>query len=88
MTTTYRRSPAAIWRASGSWFVAAVAPNAPTRMVGSAGLVWQQLASPASLDDIVEGLAAVTGGEATVIRADVQALLAELVPLGLVEVLK
>lgn len=88
MTPTYRRSPASIWRSSGNWLVAAVAPNAPTRMVGSAGLVWQQLAAPASLDDIVEGLAAVTGSEVTVIRADVRALLAELVPLGLVEVLE
>lgn len=82
----YRRSPAAIWRSSSTLLVAAVPPHPPTRMSGSAGLVWQRLAQPTTIDAIVAALAAETGGPADTIRADVESLLEALRPLGLVEV--
>ena len=85
MTVHYRRSPAAIWRASDRLLVAAVPPNAPTRMSGSASLVWRHLERAVGLDELVNRLAGETGSEQAVIRADVEALLAALAPLGLVE---
>mgnify|MGYP000978238507 CR=1 FL=1 len=88
MSTTYRRSPAAIWRASEQLLVAAVPPDAPTRMAGSASLVWQWLARPITLDDLVGALVEHTGVDAGVIQRDVQGLLDALVPLRLVEVME
>lgn len=85
MTTRYRRSPAAIWRASAQVLVAAVPPNAPTRMAGSAALVWRYLEDAVGVEELAGFLAAATGSEAGVVHADVQALLDALVPLGLVE---
>ncbi|MDO8362944.1 MAG: PqqD family protein [Actinomycetota bacterium] len=82
----YRRSPRAIWRASANLLVAAVPPAAPTRIVGSAAMVWNHLAAPVGIDELVAELAAVSGSSAAAIRADVESLLAALVPLGLVEV--
>jgi hypothetical protein len=81
----YRRSSAAIWRASNRLLVAAVPPNAPTRMSGSAALVWHHLADEIEFDELVGLLAEVTGAGPDQIAPDVQRLLDELVPLGLVE---
>ena len=85
MTVRYRRSPAAIWRASDRLLVAAVPPNAPTRMSGSASLVWRHLECAVGLDELANRLAGETGGEPAAIRADVRDLLDALLPLGLVE---
>lgn len=84
--TEYRRSPRAVWRASTAVLVAAVPPNSPTRVVGSAALVWSHLADPITLDELVERLARATGAAGATVRGDVAALLAQLEPLGLVEV--
>lgn len=85
---TYRRAPAAVWRSSRQFLVAAVPPAPPTRVAGSAGLVWAQLAEPVSLDELVARLLRVaTAVPAVQLRTDVAALLAQLEPLGLVEVL-
>lgn len=85
MSVRYRRSPAAIWRASTHLLVAAVPPNPPTRMSGSAPLVWQHLAVAIELDELANRLAAETGSDPVAIRTDVQSLVDALVPLGLVE---
>jgi hypothetical protein len=84
--TTYQRSPRAIWRATQQLLVAAVPPNPPTRIVGSAALVWAHLAEPTTLDALVDRLSVEVSAPADALRADVQALLAQLEPLGLVEV--
>jgi hypothetical protein len=83
---TYRRAPGAIWRATGHFLVAALPPASPTRVAGSAALVWTQIAEPLTLDEIVGRLADAAGAPAAQVRHDVEALFAELVPLGLVEV--
>lgn len=85
MTARYRRSPAAIWRASERLLVAAVPPQAPTRMSGSAALVWRHLDTVVDLDELTGRLSSATGGDPALIRADVEGLLEALVPLGLVE---
>jgi len=84
-TATYRRSPRAIWRASSQLLVVAVPPGAPTRIAGSAALVWAQMAQPVTIDELVARLAVSTTVPAAAIRADVTAMLTELMPLGLVE---
>lgn len=84
--TIYQRAPRAIWRATQQLLVAAVPPNAPTRIVGSAALVWAHLTEPTTLDALVDRLSAEVSASADALRADVQALLAQLEPLGLVEV--
>lgn len=83
---TYRRAPAAVWRASRQFLVAAVPPAPPTRVSGSASLVWAHLAEPVTIDDLVAQLNAVVDAPAEQLRANVEALLAQLQPLGLVEV--
>lgn len=85
MSARYRRSPAAIWRASAQVLVAAVPPNAPTRLSGSAPLVWRHLEAPIDLDDLAHLLARQTGADSAAIRADVQSMIEALLPLGLVE---
>ncbi|MEQ1701405.1 MAG: PqqD family protein [Ilumatobacteraceae bacterium] len=85
MSARYRRSPAAIWRASERVLVAAVSPNPPTRMAGSAPLVWRHLAVGIELDELADRLSVETGSDPEVIRADVASLLDALIPLGLVE---
>lgn len=82
----YRRSPHAVWRASASFLVAAVPPHPPTRVGGSASAVWALLAEPSSVDDVVQLLVAATGAPRDQVHSDVAALVADLLPLGLVEV--
>lgn len=65
--------------------VAAVPPHPPTRVAGSAALVWSHLAHPITIDQLVDRLARVTGARHEAVRLDVSALLAQLEPLGLVE---
>lgn len=84
--TTYRRSRLAIWRATQQLLVAAVPPNPPTRIAGSAAAVWAHLAEPTTIDELVARLADEVGVPADGLRADVEALLAQLEPLGLLEV--
>lgn len=82
----YRRAPQAVWRATGSFVVAAVPPNEPTTIGGSAPLVWAALAAPQSIDQLAAELAAATGASPADVRRDLTDLIAALVPLGLVEV--
>lgn len=86
--SAYRRSPRAVWRASTGMLVAAVPPNPPTRIAGSAALVWGQLAEPVTLDELVDRLAHQTRVAGETLRPDVAALLAQLQPLGLVEAVR
>lgn len=81
----YRRNPAAIWRASASFLVAAVPPLPPTRVSGSAGLVWSLLDEPLTTEEIVAKLVAATGADAAIVRGDTESLFDDLVPMGLIE---
>lgn len=82
----YQRAERAIWRSSQTFLVAAVPPAAPTRVTGSAAHVWAALAEPATLDDLAAIISAAIGVAPEQVRADVSALVEQLVPLGLVEV--
>ena len=82
----YQRSPRAVWRATSSFLVAAVPPHPPSRVVGSASMVWSLLSVPRSEQELAELLAATVALPVQQVRADVSALIAQLLPLGLVEV--
>lgn len=86
MTGRVRRSPRAIWRASSQVLVAAVPPRSPTRVGGSAALVWRHLQEPVTLDELCELVAADAGVPTERVHADVVALIDQLLPLELVEV--
>ena len=83
--TRYQRSPHAVWRASASFLVAAVPPRPPTRIAGSASVVWALLAAPRTVDEVVRELTAVADTSPQQLHADVAALVAQLLPLHLVE---
>ena len=83
----YRRNPLAVWRASRWFLVAAVPPALPTRVGGSAAAVWHALAAEVTLAQLVQQVSAEVGAPADTIAADVRAMIDELVPLDLVEVL-
>ena len=82
----FQRSSCAVWRASERFLVAAVPPARPRSITGSAALVWAFLADPVSVDELVVRLADATEFDEHTIRADVVALLDQLVTLGLVDV--
>jgi len=84
--TRYQRSPQAVWRASASFLVGAVPPQPPTRIAGSASVVWALLAQPRTVQEMVHELIAVADAAPEQLHADVEALFSQLVPLGLVEV--
>ena len=81
----YRRNPAAVWRASHSFLVAAVPPRPPTTVVGSAAMVWVLLEQPLTLHEIVSRLVEASQADAATVRRDTETLVADLVPTGLVE---
>jgi len=82
----YQRSPHAVWRASSSFLVAAVPPHPPTRITGSASAVWALLAQPRTVDEVVHELSTIANAAPERLRADVADLVAQLLPLQLVEV--
>ncbi|HNJ97037.1 MAG TPA: PqqD family protein [Ilumatobacteraceae bacterium] len=86
----FRRHPAAVWRATEHFLVAAVPPAHPTRVVGSAGLVWKVLATPKSMEEIasevVASLGTVANLDRDVVAQDVRSLIDQLLAFGLVEV--
>lgn len=84
-TPRYRRHPAAVWRATQSFLVAAVPPAPPTRISGSAGAVWRELATPRTVEEVVAALAAALPTDGEAISADIESLVTELVRLGLAE---
>ena len=67
----YQRSPLAVWRATGSFLVAAVRPAPPRKITGSAALVWAALADATGIDELVVKLAGATDSADEAIRADV-----------------
>jgi len=81
----FRRAPGAIWRATPRLLVAALPPAAPTVVGGSAAAVWRLLEHPTTLDDLVAALAAVTGEATATLTPQLEALLAELEAVHLVE---
>ncbi len=82
----YQRSPNAVWRASASFLVAAVPPHPPTRIAGSASVVWALLAQPRTMHEVVHELSAIANTAPEQLHADVAALISQLLPLRLVEV--
>ena len=82
----YQRSSAAVWRASASFLVAAVPPRRPTRISGSASVVWALFAVPRTVNEVVEELAALVDTAPEQLHTDVDALIAQLLPLQLVQV--
>lgn len=60
-------------------------PSAETfELRGIPGLVWQALAEPVSLDDLVDDLAVVFDQEPVRVRGEIEQLLAELTLAGVV----
>jgi hypothetical protein len=82
----YARSPHAVWRATASFLVAAVPPQPPTRISGSAAVVWDLMTAPKTARELSLECADVLGISASDVEADVARLMGQLLPLGLVEI--
>ena len=82
----WRRVPDLLWRRSLD-AVLVLAPDAdePLTLAGTGPEVWELLASPVSLGDLVAGLAARHGADPVIVEADVTALLGRLTALGVLE---
>lgn len=83
----WRRRADVSWRRSIDAVVLMPAGAAePAALPGTAGSVWDLLAEPATLAELVAALAVAYAVDPAVITADVAGLLAQLVELGAVEV--
>ena len=82
-----RRSRATFWRA-GDFGVVVLGPDAtePVTLDGTGVAVWETLAEPRSIDDLVAMLAREFGADPAQVSADVRPLLERLDALGVVEV--
>jgi hypothetical protein len=78
------RAPEVLWRRTLRGVLLRPPRGAAVMIDGSGGLVWDALASPTSVEDLVDRLAAATGGDRSVIAADVRPLLDRLRGLGAV----
>jgi Coenzyme PQQ synthesis protein D (PqqD) len=78
------RSPKVLWRRTLRGVVLRRVGADTIMLDGSGWLIWDTLASPATLDELSEQLAARTVGEVETIAADVQPVLDELEKLGAV----
>ena len=84
MTDRLVRSPKVLWRRTLRGVVLRPVGRDTVMLDGSGWLVWEALASPATVEELSEQLAARTGDEQKVIAADVQPVLDELARLGAV----
>jgi len=87
MTGRYVRSPRVVWRATLDGVLLRPLDAGDIRPVllnGSGGLLWNELASPTSVEALCERLAAATGSDPAVISADVRPVLDQLVQAGIV----
>ena len=80
------RSPGVLWR-DGEFGVVLLAPGgrAPLTMTGTGRALWRALATPGTVDDLAEALAAEFGADATQVRADIAPVVDELCAIGAVE---
>lgn len=84
--TRWRRRADVSWRESIDGVVVQ-APSAadPSVLAGTAAAVWRLLAEPVTVDDLVDTLAEVYGGDRAVIARDVEALVERMQVLAVVE---
>ena len=82
----WRRRDDALWRRSlDSVIVFPVGTDDPVTIGGSGAVVWDLLAEPATLDELVATLAEVYEGDAASIASDVADLLSQLEALGAIQ---
>jgi hypothetical protein len=85
-TTVWRRREDALWRRSlDAVIVFPVGADDPVTVSGSGAVVWDLLAEPATLDDLVDALVEVYDADRATIATDVAALLAQLESLAALE---
>jgi hypothetical protein len=80
-----RRAAGAVWRATPNALVVAVPPAPVVEVTGSGALVWECLAEPATVAELVGRLTAIVSAPAAQVVADVEDLVEELVTLGVLE---
>ena len=80
----YRRHPGALWRATRSFLVACVPPGDVVHIRGSAATVWSLLAEPVTVAEVARQVAALGRVDRARANCDVDALVEQLVALGLV----
>jgi hypothetical protein len=86
-TATYQRCPATfVRRTTRSLVILAAGSEQPVRVSGSAVDVWDMLATPKTLDDLVAEIVADAGTAAGVLATDVAEALAVLAVAGAVVV--
>jgi hypothetical protein len=78
------RSPKVLWRRTLRGVVLRPVGGEAIMLDGSGWLIWDTLASPATLEELSEQLAVRTAREAKIIAADVQPVLDELAQRGAV----
>ena len=85
-TTVWRRRDAVSWRRSiDAVVLQAAGADEPVALPGTAAAVWDLLAEPATVDELVATLAEVYGESPDAIVDDVTGLLERLTALGAVE---
>jgi hypothetical protein len=84
MTHRLVRAPNVLWRRTVRGVVLRPVGGNTIMLNGSGWLVWDGLASPATLEELSEHLAARTRGKAKIIAADVQPVVDELSRIGAV----
>lgn len=78
------RSPDVLWHRTSRRILVSLPAGATVELHGVEALVWEALAQPGTVDELVDDLAAAFDRPAPVVRADVTPLLDELVRAGAV----
>jgi hypothetical protein len=85
-TTAFRRSERALWRRVGaSVLVTMVDHDEVHELTGGAVVVWEELATPRAIDDVVRRLVRATGMTAGDLGAQVTACIQTLADIGALE---
>jgi Coenzyme PQQ synthesis protein D (PqqD) len=84
MTNRLVRSPNVLWRRTLRGVVLRPVDGNAIMLDGSGWLVWDALASPATLEELSKQLAGRTASDAKIIEADVRPVLDKLARLGAV----
>ena len=88
MAERWRRGPAVLWRRSlEAALVLSPGVDEPLTLARTGADLWDLLAEPTPIDDLVAALAARYGAEPSVVTADVVPVLAELEAIGAIEAL-
>jgi hypothetical protein len=81
------RGPGVLWRRSlDAVLVLGPRGDGPLTLAGTATELWDLLAAPTTVEDLVSSLAARHDADPTVVAADLTPVLAELATLGVLEV--